>query len=60
MEKRLLDEMDICEPYTASELAETLDAERRTVHNYLEALAEEDKIHRKKHTSRHVSWWRTE
>ena len=54
----VLEEMEQLEPYTTGELAEELGAPRRTVYNYLEKLAEENKIRKKKPEPRRVIWIR--
>ena len=48
--------MDECEPYTTRDVADLLDEERRTIHNYLEDLEQSGVVNKKKHAS-HVSWW---
>lgn len=48
------------EPYTTGELAEMVDAPRRTVFNYLEQLAEEHTIRKKKPEPRRAIWIRVE
>lgn len=50
--------MDHLEPYTTGELAEQLGAPRRTVYNYLEELAEENRIRKKKPEPRRAIWIR--
>jgi predicted transcriptional regulator len=50
--------MEIHEPYTSGELAEELDAPRRTIYNYLEQLANENRITKKKPEPRRAIWFR--
>lgn len=50
--------MDALEPYTTGELAEMLDMPRRTVYDYLEELAEQDRIRKKKPEPRRAIWIR--
>lgn len=50
--------MEHFEPYTTGELADTLDIPRRTVFNYLDDLAEEGRIKKKKPEPRRVIWIR--
>jgi predicted transcriptional regulator len=54
----VFEEMEPLEPYTTGELAEILDAPRRTVYNYLQELAEEDQIRKKKPEPRRAIWIR--
>jgi Fic family protein len=56
--KDVLEEMEPLEPYTTGELADQLGAPRRTVYNYLEELAEENKIRKKKPEPRRAIWIR--
>ena len=56
----VLDAMRQLEPYTASELAETLGWPRRTVHKLLSDLNEEGRVRRKKTGHRTVIWIRPE
>jgi predicted transcriptional regulator len=56
--KDVLEEMEPLEPYTTGELADQLDAPRRTVYNYLEELAEKNKIRKKKPEPRRAIWIR--
>ena len=56
-EDALLDEMVTGEPYTASELADTLDVPRRTVTYNLKKLHDLGIISKKKHSARTVTWW---
>lgn len=55
---QVLEQMEHLEPYTTSELAEATGAPRRTVYNYLEELAENDKIRKKKPNERQAIWIR--
>jgi predicted ArsR family transcriptional regulator len=57
---RVLNVMNVREPYTAQEIASALNVTRRTAHNYLEDLYEDGKVERKKHTNNRVTWWREE
>lgn len=54
----ILDEMDTFTPYTTGELAENLGIPRRTAYKYLQSLAEENKITKKKPDPRRVIWMR--
>lgn len=54
----VLEAMEPLEPYTTGELADQLGAPRRTVYNYLESLAEANKIRKKKPEPRRVIWIR--
>lgn len=56
----VLEAMDNCVPYWAGELADTLDASRRTVARRLNDLAERDDIKKKSHGDRRVVYWREE
>lgn len=56
--ERVLDAMDEREPYTAADVADALGVTRRAAHNYLEDLAEDGRVRRKKHTNNRVTWWR--
>lgn len=55
-EDDVFDAMDSHEPYTTGELAEKLDIPRRTAYKYLETLAGEDKIVKKKPEPRRAIW----
>jgi predicted transcriptional regulator len=54
----VLEEMEPLEPYTTGELADALNAPRRTIYNYLAELHEENKIRKKKPEPRRVIWIR--
>ncbi|MFC7141807.1 hypothetical protein ACFQMA_18470 [Halosimplex aquaticum] len=54
----VLEEMEPLEPYTTGELADELEAPRRSVYNYLETLAEEGRIRKKKPEPRRAIWIR--
>jgi len=54
----VFEKMEPLEPYTTGELADILDAPRRTVYNYLEELAEEGQIRKKKPEPRRAIWIR--
>lgn len=54
----ILDAMDTFTPYTTGELAENLGIPRRTAYKYLQSLAEENKITKKKPDPRRVIWMR--
>lgn len=54
----VLEAMEPLEPYTTGELADELDVPRRTVYNYLEELAEKNKIRKKKPEPRRAIWIR--
>lgn len=49
--------MKPCEPYTAGDLADELGEPRRTIDHKLRQLAENNKVNRKKHSTRRVTWW---
>lgn len=56
----VLEKMDLYEPYSAGDLAEVFDdVSRWTIQRRLESLHEEGKVHKKKHSSNRVSYWRT-
>lgn len=50
--------MEPLEPYTTGELAKMVEVPRRTVFNYLEELAEQDRIRKKKPEPRRAIWIR--
>lgn len=50
--------MEIHNPYTTSEIANDLEIPRRTAYKYLETLAENDRILKKKPEPRRVIWMR--
>ncbi len=52
--------MEPLEPYTTGELANMLGAPRRTVYNYLEKLADEGRIRKKKPEPKRAIWIRTD
>jgi len=52
----ILNEMKPYEPYTTRELADKLGAPRRTVYNYLEELADQNRIRKKKPEPRRAIW----
>ena len=52
--------MEPLEPYTTGELADMLGAPRRTVFNYLDELAEQERIRKKKPEPRRAIWIRTD
>lgn len=52
--------MEPLEPYTTGELANMLGAPRRTVFNYLEALAEQERIRKKKPEPKRAIWIRSD
>lgn len=52
--------MEPLEPYTTGELANMLGAPRRTVYNYLEELAEQGRIRKKKPEPKRAIWIRTD
>lgn len=54
----VFNEMEIHNPYTTSELAEKLGIPRRTAYKFLEELAENDRIVKKKPNPRRVIWMR--
>lgn len=58
--EEVFEAMEPAEPYTTGELADMVGAPRRTVYNYLEELAEQDRIRKKKPEPRRAIWIRTE
>lgn len=56
----VFDAMKPLEPYTTAELAELVGAPRRTILKYLDKLAEEGKIRKKKPEPRRAIWIRNE
>jgi len=50
--------MEIHDPYTTGELADKLDIPRRTAYKYLDKLADEERIIKKKPEPRRVIWMR--
>lgn len=52
--------MEPFEPYTSGEIADGLDIPRRTAYEFLEELAESDRIRKKKPEPRRAIWIRTE
>jgi predicted transcriptional regulator len=54
----VFDSMEPLEPYSTAELADDLNAPRRTVYKYLNELAEEGRITKKKPNERRVIWMR--
>lgn len=52
--------MEPVEPYTTGELANMLDAPRRTIYNYLEELAEQGRIRKKKPEPKRAIWIRSD
>ena len=50
--------MEIHNPYTTGEIADELGIPRRTAYKYLETLAENDRIRKKKPEPRRVIWMR--
>lgn len=55
----VLDEMNVCEPYTVGELTETFeDASRWTVQRRLDTLVENGNVRKKKHSANRVAYWR--
>lgn len=50
--------MEPLEPYTTSEIADALDAPKRTIFHYLDELSEEGKIQKKKPADTRVIWMR--
>lgn len=56
----VFDAMEPLEPYTTGELADIVGAPRRTVYNYLDDLAEQGRIRKKKPNPRSAIWIRTE
>lgn len=54
----VLNVMDVCEPYSAGELAGRFEnASRWTIQDRLETLNGQGHIRKKKHNDRRVSWW---
>lgn len=58
IEDVLVEEMEVCEPYSARDLAEATDNPRRTVDHHLRMLADDGKIERKKHAENRVTWYK--
>lgn len=56
----VFDAMEPLEPYTTGELADIVDAPQRTVFNYLDDLAEQGRIRKKKPNPRSAIWIRTD
>lgn len=56
--KDVFEAMEPLEPYTTGEIADVVGAPRRTVYNYLEELAEQDQIRKKKPEPRRAIWIR--
>jgi predicted transcriptional regulator len=52
--------MDPLEPYTTRELADMLSVPRRTIFNYLNELAENNRIRKKKTEPRRAIWMRNQ
>lgn len=52
--------MDPLEPYTTREIADALAVPRRSAYEYLEALAEQGRIRKKKPEPRRAIWIRPE
>lgn len=50
--------MEPLEPYTTSEITNMLDAPQRTVFHYLNQLADEERIQKKKPADTRVIWMR--
>lgn len=50
-------EGDRTEQFTAPELAKMLDESSRTIRYNLTSLADEGRIHQKKHTARTTTYW---
>lgn len=57
-EEDVFEAMEFHNPYTTGELADELDIPRRTAYKYLEKLAEQDKIVKKKPEPRRAIWMR--
>ena len=55
---KVFEAMAQLEPYTTAELADSLNAPRRTVYKYLEELHDEGRIRKKKLNQRRVIWIR--
>ena len=54
----VFEEMEPLEPYTTREIADDLSIPRRTAYEFLEELAEGDRIRKKKPELRRVIWIR--
>jgi DNA-binding IclR family transcriptional regulator len=54
----LLDEMEPLEPYMTAEVAGALDIPRRTAYKYLDELADDGRVRKKKPEPRRVIWIR--
>lgn len=56
--QQVFDEMNLCEPYTVSDLVDEFpDASRWTVQRRLDTLVEDGLLQKKKHTENRVSYW---
>lgn len=56
--EQVLDQMNECEPYVASEIVELFeDVSRWTIQRRLETLHENGEVSRKKHSERRVTWY---
>lgn len=60
MRDRILKTMEPLEPYSTSELADSLGEPRRTVLYNLNRLAEDGEIVKKPHNPNNVTWFRSE
>lgn len=56
----VFDRMEPLEPYTTGELADLLGIPRRTAYKYLEKLADDNRIRKKKPDPRRAIWIRPE
>lgn len=54
----VLEAMELHEPYSASELAESVGIPQRTALKYLNELAEGEQVRKKYHSKRDVTWIR--
>jgi len=59
VQEQLLETMEVCEPYSARDLADETGIPRRTVDHHLRKLADSGEIERKRHAENRVTWYRT-
>lgn len=56
--QQVLETMNRCEPYTVSDLRDDFsDASRWTIQRRLDALVDDSKLSKKKHSENRVSYW---
>lgn len=57
-QSQVFDAMEPCEPYTVSDLRDEFpDASRWTIQRRLDALVDDGRLQKKKHTENRVSYW---